>query len=70
MMFLFERTGAALAMTTATTVVDVGDMAVILLFLVAAITFGVGCPRLAQAAAVSTLRDWTAFLVDMGQGAV
>jgi hypothetical protein len=68
--FLFERTGAALTMTTATTVVNVGDMAVILLLLVAAIAFGVGCPRLAQAAAVSTLRDWTAFLVDMGQGTV
>lgn len=70
MMFLFERTGAALAMTTATAVVDVGDMAVILLLLVAAITLCVGCPRLAQAAAVSTLRDWTAFFVDMSQRAV
>lgn len=70
MMFLFERTGAALAMATATTVVDIGNMAVVLLLLVAAITLCVGCPRLAQAAAVSTLRDWTAFLVDMSQGAV
>jgi hypothetical protein len=47
MMFLFERTGAALTMATATAVVDVGHMAVILLLFVAAITFGVGCPRLA-----------------------
>lgn len=70
MVFLFERTGAALAMTTATAIVDVGDMAVILLLLVAAITLCVGCPRLAQAAAVCTLRDWTAFFVDMSQGAV
>lgn len=57
-------------MTTATTVVDVGDMAVILLLFVAAITFGVGCPRLAQNAAVSTLRHWAAFLVDVSQRAV
>lgn len=70
MVFLFERTGAALAMTTATAIVVVGNVAVILLLLVAAITLCVGCPRLAQAAAVSTLRYWTAFFVNMSQGAV
>lgn len=39
------------------------------LFLVAALAFDVGCPRLAQAATVSTLGDWAAFFINMGQGA-
>lgn len=40
------------------------------LFLIATVTLDVGCPRLAQAAAVGALRDWAAFLVDVGQRAV
>jgi hypothetical protein len=69
-MFLFERTGAALAMATATAAMSLMAVGFVLLLLVAAFAFDVSCPRLAQAAAVSTLRDWAAFFIDVGQRAV
>lgn len=47
---------------------DVNTMLV--LFLVTTVTFRVGCPRLAQATAVGTLGDWTAFFVDVDQSSV
>lgn len=42
----------------------------VVLFLITTVTFRVGCPRLAQATAVGTLGDWTAFFVDMDQSSV
>jgi hypothetical protein len=55
------------------TMLSAGESAVytmVVLFLVTTVTFRVGCPRLAQATAVGTLGDWTAFFVDMDQSSV
>jgi hypothetical protein len=46
-MFLFEGTGASLAMGTATAAMGIMGVGVALLLLVAAFTFDVSCPRLA-----------------------
>lgn len=71
MLLFLQGACAALAVNAATLVLALlmfqvaGDMVVLLL--VPAVALGVGCSRLAQAAAVRALGDWPALFVDVNE---